>query len=364
MNLLHIFKSGTHTDMHGRQIQFTEADIKAMAEAYDPALHEAPIVVGHPKTDDPAYGWVKSLSANGADMMAEPHDVDPAFAELVDKKRFKKISASFYLPDSAGNPKPGVHYLRHVGFLGAQPPAIKGLKQASFGQSDDGVVEFADWGLQTTATLFSRLRDYLVSALGLEKADTILSDWMIDGLRDEAIRRETPAELTPTHFSEHPKPEDTIVDEKEKLRLESENADLKRQLAERKKADVQLAEEKRHGDNVAFAEKLISDGKLAPAAKNLVTSLLNVVGGGDTPIDFAEGNTRTPLVDAFKTALSSAAPVLVFGEMATKDNHLGSATTSTEFADADPVQLALHQKALALSKAENISYEAAVSRCL
>ncbi|MDL7720683.1 peptidase, partial [Escherichia coli] len=98
-----------------------------------------------PRTEDPAWGWVKALSLSGVDLMAEPAQLDPQFAEMVTDGRFKKVSASFYLPDSPSNPKPGVLYLRHVGFLGAQPPSVKGLKQVSFSEQEEGVVEFADW---------------------------------------------------------------------------------------------------------------------------------------------------------------------------------------------------------------------------
>ncbi len=51
---------------------------------------------------------------------------------MVKAGRFKSRSASFYHPDNPNNPKPGVYYLRHVGFLGAQPPAVKGLKAVEF----------------------------------------------------------------------------------------------------------------------------------------------------------------------------------------------------------------------------------------
>ena len=129
---LHIFKPGRQTAMSGAVLDFSESDLAASARAYDPALHEAPIVIGHPKHDAPAYGWVKSLAASGDGLNAEPHQVDADFAELVASGRYKKISASFYLPDAPNNPVPGVYYLRHVGFLGAQPPAVKGLKQAEF----------------------------------------------------------------------------------------------------------------------------------------------------------------------------------------------------------------------------------------
>lgn len=54
-----------------------------------------------------------------------------------------------------------------------------------------------------------------------------------------------------------------------------------------------------------------------------------------------------------------------FAEQATKDR-VGDVVKVdvAEFAEADPERLALHQKAVALSKKEGISYEAAVARCL
>ncbi|HAZ6055639.1 TPA: peptidase, partial [Escherichia coli] len=137
MSAIHIFKAGTHTDMHGKKLPFTPDDLAACVKAYDPSVHEAPLVIGHPRTEDPAWGWVKALSLSGVDLMAEPAQLDPQFAEMVTDGRFKKVSASFYLPDSPSNPKPGVLYLRHVGFLGAQPPSVKGLKQVSFSEQEE-----------------------------------------------------------------------------------------------------------------------------------------------------------------------------------------------------------------------------------
>src|SRR6185436_7250653 len=104
---LHIFRAGKQTTKAGDLIEFSESAIAASARAYDPNLHEAPICIGHPKEDLPAYGWIKSLSATGVDLEAEPHQVDPQFAEMVRNKSFKKISAAFYPPDSPANPVRG-----------------------------------------------------------------------------------------------------------------------------------------------------------------------------------------------------------------------------------------------------------------
>lgn len=379
MNLIHIFRAGTHTDMHGRQINFSDADLNEIAQSYNPALHEAPVVVGHPKTDAPSYAWVSGIKKDRDGLKAEPRDIDPQFAELVRKRRYSKVSASFYCPDSPGNPTPGKYYLRHVGFLGAQPPAIKGLKQVSFAEDEEGVVEFADWSLQTTASLFSRIRDFIISQFGIEKADSVVPDYMIDSLRDEAARTTTtevapafsdpvgiPAEDAIQPVAEKPAPtppEEPAVDKELQAKLQKENDDLKRQIEERNKAEAQRVATERHNTNVAFADNLVSDARLAPAGKGLVVAVLDALGGGDEPVSFSENGSEQPLVDAFKTQMKKARPLLDFGEVATADNTDRSAIPA-EFAEADPARLEMHTKAVALMKAENITYEAAVRRLI
>lgn len=379
MNLIHIFRAGTHTDMHGRRINFSDADLNEIAQNYNPALHEAPIVVGHPKTDAPSYAWVSAVKKDRDGLKAEPRDIDPQFAELVKNRRYSKVSASFYCPESPGNPTPGKYYLRHVGFLGAQPPAIKGLKQVSFAEDEEGVVEFADWSLQTTATLFSRIRDFFISQFGLEKADSVMPDYLIDSLRDDATRTTT-ADVTPAFsdpvgipaedaiqpVAEKPAPtppEDTAVDKELQVKLEQENADLKRQLDERNKAEAQRVATERHNANVAFADSLVSDARLAPAGKGLVVAVLDALGDGESPVSFSENGSEQPLVEAFKAQMQKARPLLDFGEVATGDR-TDRAAIPAEFAEADPVRLELHTKAVALAKAENITYEAAVARLM
>ncbi|APV88244.1 hypothetical protein [Salmonella enterica] len=359
---LHIFKSGTHTDMRGRTINFSESDLQACADAYDPALHEAPLVIGHPRHDDPSWGWVKSLSPGGVGLLAETHQVDAQFAELVSHGRYKKISASFYQPDAPNNPKPGVYYLRHVGFLGAQPPAVKGLKAVEFSEQEEGVVEFADWGLTTSAGMFARLRDFLISKFSLDEADSVLPSWQIDALRDEAQRDDPKPD--PAFSEPKPNPEEVPVTEEEKKALLDENTRLKSQLAANDAAEKKRRADELHAANVSFAEELVTKGSLTPAAKGVVVALLDEVSKGDAPVEFAEGEVKKPLASAFKELLSGAATVLDFSEVASKDRADRDTVRTVDFADADPEQLAVHTKAVALAKAEGISYEAAVKRCL
>jgi len=86
LDQVEIFRPGKRRAMNGQVYEITAADVVACAQAYDPALHEAPHVVGHPRTDDPAYGWVAGLQAvdGGASLViTQSSQVEPAFGELV-----------------------------------------------------------------------------------------------------------------------------------------------------------------------------------------------------------------------------------------------------------------------------------------
>lgn len=144
---IEIFKSGQHTTADGKPVNFTESDIRQIARTYRPGLHEAPLVVGHPRDNSPAFGWTKTLHARGTSLLATVDQVDPSFSESVRSGRYKKVSASFYDKASPHNPTPGQYYLRHIGFLGAMPPSVKGLTPFQFAEGDDQgcfTVEFAE----------------------------------------------------------------------------------------------------------------------------------------------------------------------------------------------------------------------------
>ncbi|GKT21667.1 peptidase [Acidovorax sp. SUPP3334] len=324
MKRLHIFAAGTHSDQAGNKVTLTAADVAASAAAYDPAKHEAPLVVGHPRTDDPAYGWVSSAFAEGKDLHADPAQVDPAFAEMVQQGRFKKISSSFYAPDAPANPVPGVWYLKHVGFLGAQPPAVKGLRSVAFAEGNDGVVEFADWAATSNSGLWRRLRDWLIGEKGVEVADQVLPAYEIDFLRDQAQQ----AESAPSPAFAEPLQESTVTKE-EADRLRAENLRLQREATARQTAE-------RHATHVAFAEQ--HTGKFKPLHKDAVVAFLDFAespGADGQTVSFGEGDGRKPLGDAFRAFLADCAPVVNFSEQASKGRAASSAGTNPLKADAE-----------------------------
>lgn len=345
--------------MSGAVLNFTESDLTASAAAYDPQLHEAPMVIGHPKHDAPAYGWVKSLSADNSALFAEPDQVDPAFAEMVAAGRYKKISASFYAPDSPANPVPGVYYLRHVGFLGAQPPAVKGLRAVEFADADEGIVEFSEWDDRINAGLWRNLRDWLIGKFGLEEADKAIRSWEVQSLQEAALEPETTSTGLPS-FSEptgtaNDKPtdqpnEESIVTPEEAQRLEQENAALKAQLkaAEIKQRTAEFGE---------FLNGLVTAGKVLPVEQQNILEFAESLSAEQT-LEFSEADgkkTHTQL-DALK-ALLNARPVVV---------NFGETNTTTDAVDlSDPHAIKDAANALvkaAEEKGQTLSYAEAVQQ--
>lgn len=273
-----IFRAGRHRTIGGQTIEFSEADLAAVAAAYDTAVHEAPLVIGHPKTDDPAMGWVSGLKCVGLRLEADFRQMDPAFAEAVEAGRYKHVSAAFYAPDSPRNPKPGGYYLRHVGVLGAVPPAVKGLGPLTFAEDD---TVFLAFGEEEAAP----------------SGDTPPADSPKDNPNEDTMDRKT-------------EPTGTAA---------AENAALRKELEAMKAHMAKQEAERRHADNLAFAEGLVSSGKLAPAGRDVVTATLDAL---TTPkedggmIAFGEGDAAVPLAEQFRSLLSSAEPVVMFAEFA------------------------------------------------
>ena len=365
MTLLEIFKPGRHTAMSGAEISFSESDLKATAEAYDPKLHEAPLVVGHPKIDAPAYGWVKSL-AYGDTLQAEPDQVDPAFAELVNAGRFKKISASFFTPDSPHNPKPGVYYLRHVGFLGAQPPAIKGLRQASFADDAEGVVEFADLDDMIAASLFRRLRDWIIGRFGQDEADKVIPGDAVGALEQMAAAPDQPAAdegaAAAPGFSETTTQEDEPMSAKDQER-DAAFAERERNLSAREQKIADQEKAARRKETADFVESLVKDGKVLPRDQAGLVAFM--AGPNETGvIEFGEGaDKQSVAADAWLRQFLNGLPKQVeFGERAAAGENIAVAqfAAPTGFS-VDTAQLATHNKALAYQRAHpNTDYVAAV----
>ncbi|SUB23922.1 peptidase [Avibacterium avium] len=359
MTLIEIFKAGKRTDANGIEVEITTDDLQQAVNAYNVNFHESPVVIGHPKHNAPAYGWVKRLELDGDMLKAEFDQVDPEFAEMVEKGRFKKVSSSFYLADSPNNPCPGSLYLRHVGFLGAMPPAVKGLRNPEFAENEQGVVDFSDWA---EASLWRRLRDWIIGKHGQDEADKALPDYLVTSVQEESIRndfkryQQDEAGIPIPSFNESPQPSEPQgeleMTPEEIEQLKAENEKLKAE-----KAENELNQAK--AENADFAEGLVKAGKLAPIAKQQAVDLLNYASttmqGG--VVEFGEGESLHSKLKAF---LDAQPQVVNFAEVATKEKAAAPQDGTVEYAEGtNPASIEADQKIMAYAKEHGVSYTAA-----
>lgn len=131
---IEIARTGRVEDSTGTSRDLSHAWMQRVIANYAASGHDAPITIGHPDSDTaPAFGWTrKELRMNGDVLEARFADTDDEFEGWVKDGRIKKRSASFYLDPPN---------LRHVAFLGATPPAIKGLRDIKFSDGDSFTIE-------------------------------------------------------------------------------------------------------------------------------------------------------------------------------------------------------------------------------
>ena len=283
---IEIFRAGRHLDDAGVAHHFSEADLDGMAASYSPALREAPLTVGHPKDNLPAYGWVKAVARTPAGTLAiTPHQVEPQFAEMVQAGRFKKRSASFYPPHAPNNPTPGKWYLRHVAFLGAQPPAVAGLKDIQFSEDDaGGAVSFSEPATAEPST---------------QEPDDMSKE--LQAQLDEAN-----AKLAAEKSAREKAEADAAAATKKASDAQAEAASF----AEKARAD-------RKAGFVSFAEAQVSAGRVLPKDQPMVVATLEVLADAQ-PVEFAEGDTTRKVSPAqwLQDLIAKAQPSVSFGEFA------------------------------------------------
>lgn len=346
---IEMFRAGRQTDSAGNTREWTEQDLDKIVEQYNGGTHEAPIVVGHPEHNSPAFGWVESLKRDGKLLYAKLKNVMPEFADLVKAGTYKKRSISLY-PDLT---------LRHIGFLGGMPPAVKGLADIAFADGDKQpmVIEFSDWRMTTLGRIVMRMRDYLVEKEGAEKADGIISSWDV---QDMLTPPPEPEEIGNSCYNDPHKEESMKPEEVQKLVTDAVAAATK-EFSETmgktiKGLETQIAELKKgqEGDREAGLRREFREFLMAPEMQKRVPEVSReatinqmMTLAGAEPVQFGEGDSKTtkPALDVYKDQLKALPEVVAFGEHATKDK-AGDVTVNGMDAQT------LSQKAVEFQEAE------------
>lgn len=354
MKPFRIFRPGKHVASCGTAVEFTEDDLKRAVEAYDPAKYSAPLVIGHPKTEDRAYGWAERLTYEDGHVVAHPDKVAPEFADLVAQGAYRNRSASWYMPDHPNNPVPGVLYPKHIGFLGAVPPALKGLGDVAFGEEPrpDLVLEFAGideagWSIanavDAVARLMRSLRDNLIAEKGVEAADKQLPDYAISDAADAARRlREQASQAAGASpaFSETPNEESPMTPEQiAQLQRDHEAAQARLAQFQERETAIAAAERLALVDGIRRSlQPHVQAGRLLPAQVGpLAEFMANLPAGeADATIEFGEaveGVTPKVTPRAFLEGFLASLPKQVhFGEHGAETLGNGGAISPRELA--------------------------------
>ena len=323
-----IFKTGTHTSDKGVTKDYSLDDLNFIAQAYNPEEDEAPIVIGHPADNSPAYGWVSSLEVteDGKLVADAPDDkLHPDFLNAVQEGRYKKRSISL-TPDGK---------LRHVGFLGGAAPAVKGLADIQFSQPSSTLIEFE-----------------------------------IESNNNEAVQQSNNVSLEPelkldafTNIQSQLNSINATIQQLNNDFTETRNGELSSKFNDLSNELIKLKSKLNKSEFESLLEDKLRVGSLTPAIKDKLLAVSNFAEAQNFSADFSQDKFNKEL-NHLLTDLVNSFPKVIYYENFAEKPEFESDKLTDEFSEysIDSEAKALHSKALALSKKENITYLNAVKK--
>lgn len=133
--VIEVFRAGLHAGRDGVHRAFSPTDLLGIAARYNSSKKRAPLRRGHPQDDDTDFslGHVVSLHASpdGVRMFAQIEAAPQLVLEVARGAR-RSVSCAFWAPGAGPNASGIVHLLKHLGFLGAEPPGVRGMVPPEF----------------------------------------------------------------------------------------------------------------------------------------------------------------------------------------------------------------------------------------
>jgi len=340
-----IFEGGRQTDNAGRCKYYSDEELDRMVNSYNPQKDEIPIVIGHPSYEPqrkypeegkPAFGWVENLKREGKKVLAKFKEVPEEFERVVRQGFWKKRSVSLR-PDGT---------IKHVGFLGASHPAVKGLSDIKFNEEkNDLIYYFSENGGNDMAA-------------NVNLAEVDLKEKEIQDLKN-----------TLAGLIDQQKEKDKEINELKTQAVSSEFAEKARQREEELanlKAEIEkMSKEKREKDYSDFCEQDLGD-QLTPADRSFVIDLFDICHDtGD--YNFSEGGKKDAVEKCKDFLKRNLKEHKLFSEVATKKRVASGNSTKknsrySNYNNVNQEQLELHEKAKEYAENNNVSYEVAVEK--
>ena len=330
MKFFEVFKAGKYP-----QGAFSQNDVEALANNYDPAFCEAPITLDH-EQKGPAYGWVSGLKSEDGKLKASFRDVADELKDYVQSGKYKKISVEIYRELEGKKP-----YLKAVSFLGAAIPQVKGMNPVEFkeGESETYIFEMEE------------------TPDNKPNNSEIKENTELVKLQEQVKELESQIKLFTIQPNKN-QDDDLVIKLQEKVQAMSaqiskmQDDSIARQQAEQELSRLQL--QMRKNDFEQFLNEQIAYGNLTPVQKDTCLKILLLL---DSVPQFGDSDDPT---SEFKQFVKSLPKQVEFKEIATKNKQHKKEAEVVEFENASEESIAIYNEAQALSEKENIPFKDAL----
>lgn len=312
-----------------RKIKVTSETLDQMMASYD-ALGQTPgfrppLVLGHGRTPgEPAYGWMDRMYRSGNKIVADFSDVPEYLVYSMKTKRYNSVSIEMY-PTLDYNGKTFQNVLSAVAVLGAELPAVKGLKPLS----ESIPAEFAA-SVQGERVTLSK------------EDDAMFTQEQLDSLIAAAVKA-AEAKFAADHAKEI---------EARDAKITAAEATIKTANEGRERAEAALGVFKRESEDRelnAFADQAIKDGKILPKQKDGLVAMAKSMSG---VVKF--GDNEVSALEAFKQFISDGPAKVDLSEKG------GAAATDNKSASLEVDRRAKAE----MAKDDKLTYAVAVEKVL
>jgi len=324
-------KPGTFLDLHSKNIKIELGDMQKLADNINEQVKtwKPPIVTGHPEVASPRYGSIKGARIENGILQLCAADLSPTFVDSIRRGEYTDRSLSFFYPDMT---------MRHIGFLGAHKPAVTGLGPVSFGEGefaevdagkDSSAIVFAEgpadisslamaqdnlasrlrWKFENVRDLFRKVRDHMIDKEGLDKANAMLPQNMIDdvdlgNVPSVSFSSPAPQSAAPAAVTAPVDPART------ELEQQLEAAQEGRRVAE--EALLKQKTDQRHAEFAELCSSHVKAGRLTPAMRVPLEALFKAADSVNGAISFGEGEPKDTL-KVMESLLQSMPKVINLG---------------------------------------------------
>ena len=279
----------------------TKSDLNEIVASYSEVNDKAPVVVGHPKDNSPAYGVINKMEVVGDKLMIHATNMKKKIVKAIKNKQLLAQSISLFPRDHDANPTKGKLHVRHSGMLGGKRGAVHGLEplpEFSDGEDTEFInIDFSESQDKKNKSLFDRFMEWTKRE---EKNKS-----------QEEIQSYSDNEET-TMTKEEQEKFDALkakVDATEK-----ENKKFKKQIVDFSEEKAKIEKLARTKSIEDFCEKAVKDGNILPADKDMHVQIMLSIPQDE--IEFSEEKTSS--LDLYQKQIQSKKVNLDFSEK-TKD---------------------------------------------